>query len=170
MRRAAPWLLFVWLVLAAALFAQVEIQIEGAHGWASALPTWRISDARFLKAFFGGREITGYHVFTFSFMFVAFHFPMVLFNRFSLRTEARIIGCLMLFWVVEDVLWFAMNPAYGIRKFVPENIPWHPHWWLGVPVDYLVFVSVASALFWWSSRRPVLGSAVPVANTPRRPV
>jgi len=149
-------LLLLWVVLASALFAQVEIQIEGANGWASALPTWRIKDAHFLKTFFGGREITGYHVFAFAFMLVVFHFPAVMLQQFSLRIECRIIGCLMLFWVFEDFLWFAMNPAYGIHKLVPESVPWHPHWCLGVPVDYLVFSSVAAVLLWWSFRHPVV--------------
>ncbi|MCU0605802.1 MAG: hypothetical protein MUC33_24470 [Desulfobacterales bacterium] len=33
-----------FLTLAAWLFALLEIQIEGRHGWAQNLPTWRIEN------------------------------------------------------------------------------------------------------------------------------
>jgi len=54
------------------LFAEVEIQIEGAAGWASSL---RLEDRDhwLLDLFWGGRPMTGYHAWVFSFMFLAFH-------------------------------------------------------------------------------------------------
>ena len=48
--------LFGWILLLALLFAQAEIQIEGSHGWASSLPTWRIADAPVLKFLFSGHQ------------------------------------------------------------------------------------------------------------------
>ena len=147
-------LLLAWIALAAALFAQVEIQIEGPHGWAASLPTWRVTDAPPFNALFGGRAITGYHVFVFSFMFCIFHLPLAVAGRFSWRLEARLIGGLMLFWIIEDFLWFVMNPAFGLAKLTPRQVPWHPHWLLGLPADYLVF-TLAAAVLWWSAyRRP----------------
>jgi len=147
-------LLLAWVVLLATLFAQLEIQIEGARGWAAGLPTWRVEDAPILKMFFGGRAITGYHVFAFSFMFCVFHLPLVLTGHFSWRIEARILGSLMLFWLVEDFLWFIMNPAFGFAKFTSQHVPWHPHWLLGMPVDYIVFALLAAALLFTAYRRP----------------
>ena len=138
--------LFLWVVLLAALFAQLEIQIEGDEGWAASLPTWRINGPPIARFLFGGREITGYHIFAFGFMFAAFHLPIALTARASLRLEARILGSLMLFWIVEDVLWFAMNPAYGLGCLTPRHAPWHPHWVMGVPVDYLVFAVGSTVL------------------------
>lgn len=147
-------LLLAWVALLATLFAELEIQIEGASGWAAGLPTWRIADSPVLKLCFGGREITGYHVFAFSFMFCVFHLPLVMAGHFSWRIEARILGSLMLFWIVEDALWFALNPAFGLAKLTPANVPWHPHWFLGVPVDYLVYAMLSAVLLWMSYRRP----------------
>jgi hypothetical protein len=147
-------LLLMWVALLATLFAELEIQIEGAHGWAAGLPTWRVDDAPILKLFFGGRAITGYHVFAFSFMFCVFHLPIVLVGHFAWRIEARILGSLMLFWMVEDFLWFVLNPAFGLAKFTPQHVPWHPHWLLGVPVDYIVFTLLAVALLFAAYRRP----------------
>ncbi len=142
--------LLAWVFILALLFAQAEIQIEGARGWAAGLPTWRMADAPVLRAFFGGREITGYHVFIFSFMAAVFHLPLFLTLRWSWRLEARVLGGLSLFWLAEDVLWFVLNPAYGLARLTPTHVPWHPHWLLGLPVDYFVFPLVATLLLGWS--------------------
>jgi len=154
--RGMPWALLAWIVLLSALFAQVEIQIEGPHGWAAALPTWRLTAIPSLQLLFCGREITGYHVFVFTFMLAAFHLPVVFNGRFSLQIEARIIGSLMLFWILEDVLWFVLNPAYGLARLTPQAAPWHPHWAFGVPVDYLAFPVIGAALIVISFRQPRL--------------
>jgi hypothetical protein len=146
--------LLAWIFFLAVLFAQVEIQIEGTHGWAAGLPTWRIDNAPVLRALFGGREITGYHVFVFGFMAAVFHLPLFLSLRWSWRLEARVLGSLSLFWIAEDVLWFALNPAFGLARLTPACAPWHPHWLLGVPVDYLVFPLVAVGLLGWSYASP----------------
>jgi hypothetical protein len=149
-----PWALLTWIMLLSALFAQAEIQIEGPHGWATALPTWRLTAVPSLQFLFGGREITGYHAFMFTFMLAAFHLPLAINGQFSLQIEARILGSLMLFWILEDVLWFVMNPAYGLARLTPQAAPWHPHWALGVPVDYLVLPVIAAALIALSYRQP----------------
>ena len=44
-------------------------------------------------------------------------------------------GSLMLFWIIEDFLWFVLNPAYGLARFTPVQIPWHHHWLFGVPTE-----------------------------------
>ena len=147
-------LLLLWVAVLATLFAQLEIQIEGARGWAAGLPTWRLEDAPILRPLFGGRTITGYHVFAFGFMFCVFHLTLALTGRFSWRMEARILGSLLLFWIVEDFLWFAMNPAFGLAKLTPQNVPWHPHWLFGVPVDYFVFGLLSVALLLAAYRQP----------------
>jgi len=131
-------------------FAEVEIQIEGAHGWATSLPTWRVEHHPLLDVVWGGRPLTGYHVWVFSFMALVFHLPLAIWGAFSWRLEARILGCLMIFWITEDFLWFILNPAYGWSKLTPTDVSWHKHWLLGVPTDYITFVLVGAGLVWWS--------------------
>ena len=141
-----------WVALLAVVFALVEIQIEGAAGWAANLPTWRIEGHPLLDIFWGGRAMTGYHLYVFLFMFLVFHLPFFICGRFSLKLEARAIGCLMMFWLVEDFMWFVINPAFGFGRFDPEHAPWHRHWALGVPTDYLVFIVLGAGLIWYSYR------------------
>ena len=145
-----PALLVIWTVLTAFFFANVEIQIEGPAGWASSLPTWRVEKHRLLDIFWGGRPMTGYHAWVFSFMFLVFHLGLFIDLTWSLRTEARIIASLMLFWIIEDFLWFALNPAFGIHNFSPDKVPWHKQWFLHIPLDYWTFTVVSALLLWWS--------------------
>ncbi len=145
--RHGPWAVLAWTALMAFLFAKLEIQIEGPHGWAANLPTWRLPKTSRFRRLFGNRDVTGYHVYAFAFMAAAFHLPLVLFGPFSLPFEARILASLAVFWILEDFLWFALNPAFGLARFKPQHVPWHPHWFLGVPVDYLAMSACALALY-----------------------
>lgn len=156
-------LLLSWTVLTAFFFAHVEIQIEGPAGWASSLPTWRIEDHWLLDLFWGGRPMSGYHAWVFSFMFLVFHLGVFIDLRWSLKIEARIIAALMLFWIIEDFLWFVLNPAFGIRRFSPDTIPWHKHWFLNMPVDYWTFTGASALLLLLSyskymDKRTIAGS------------
>ena len=78
-------LLIFWVVLLGFFFAQVEIQIEGAAGWAANLPTWRIEQHWLLDIFWGGRPLTGYHAWVFSFIALFFHFPSIFMQQWSWR-------------------------------------------------------------------------------------
>lgn len=128
----------VMVLVLALLLANEEIQIEGSAGWAANLPTWRIDGGWWLDVFWGGRTMTGYHVFIFSFVALFFHFPFAFSWSWSWRAEARAFAAISLFWVAEDFLWFILNPAFGWANFTPAFVPWHHHWLLGAPTDYWV--------------------------------
>ncbi|MBT3220257.1 MAG: hypothetical protein HN348_14315 [Proteobacteria bacterium] len=145
---------FALLALVAACafwFANVEIQIEGGAGWASSLPvTFRIEEHWLLDIFWGGRAMTGYHAWVFSFMAIVFHLPIAFGGKWSVKLEARVLSSLSLFWIIEDATWFIVNPAFGWAKLTPADVPWHVHWFLGLPTDYWTFGLVGGAFFAWS--------------------
>jgi len=145
-----PWVLLGWVALLSFVFAKVEIHIEGDAGWAANLPTWRIEQHWLLDIFWGGRPMTGYHAWMFSFIAFVFHLPVFMSGQWTLKLEARILGCLMAFWIIEDFLWFVLNPAFGLAKFRPEHVPWHKYWLFFVPVDYIVFSVVGLFLLRYS--------------------
>ena len=140
----------IWVCILALFFAQVEIQVEGAAGWGANLPTWRIEKHWLLDLFWGGRAMTGYHAWIFPFIAMFFHFPFILNQRWSLKMEARVLACIIVFWIIEDFSWFIMNPAYGIANFIPEQVPWHHHWLWKAPVDYWAGIVAAIFLMLWS--------------------
>lgn len=143
-------LLLVGLIVVSFLFAKAEIEIEGKAGWAANLPTWRIEDHPLLQIFWGGRPLTGYHVWMFAFMAAVFHMSLLFDWQWSMEREARILGGLMIFWIVEDFLWFVFNPAFGLSKFNAGSIPWHKRWICFVPVDYAVGLVLGSFMIWYS--------------------
>ena len=48
------------------------------------------------------------------------------------------------FFLIEDFLWFVLNPNFTIKKYTKENIPWHKEWMLGIPtanfVGFAIFI------------------------------
>jgi len=143
-------LTLAWVILLAYFFAHIEIQIEGGAGWAIGLPTWRIEDHWLLDIFWGSRAMTGYHAWTFPFIALFFHFPLFFMGHWSWRAEFRVIGCIMLFWIVEDFLWFVYNPAYGLERFDAHSIVWHKHWLWLAPIDYWFYAGMLLLMLWLS--------------------
>jgi hypothetical protein len=123
---------------ASLLWALMEIEIEGKNGWATGLPTWRIEKHVLLDLFYGGRPLTGYHVWAFAFVFFMFHLPLFWIGAWTWRNELRFIGAYDLFWVMEDFLWFLLNPHFGWKKFRRHEVWWHRRWFLGFPLDYWI--------------------------------
>jgi len=138
------------VLVCAYFFARVEVEIEGDAGWAANLPTWRIEKHPLLDLFWGGRAMTGYHAWMFSFIGLFFHFPLCFMGQWSLQLEARVAACVMLFWVTEDFLWFVINPAFGLGRFRQHIVHWHKHWAWGAPVDYWIFGALSVLLFWYA--------------------
>lgn len=141
----------VFLAASAAVFALLEIQIEGGSGWASALPAWRFQN-RLTRLVMGSRELTGYHLYVHLFVVLLLHLPFALgLAAPTLAAEARILAFLVLFWILEDFLWFVFNPEFGVRRFTREHIWWHaPAWWWIMPREYWIFAPVGVALYLWS--------------------
>ncbi len=127
--------------------AYLEVQIEGPHGWAAALPTWRTLDPR-VTWIFGGRPLTGYHLGLNAFLLLALHWP-VLFKRWSLVDECRVLQSFAVMAFVWDFLWFVLNPSFGLGRYDAAHVWWFRHWLLGVPVDYGVGAAAALLLRLW---------------------
>lgn len=129
----------VFLVMTALIMAHLEVQIEGAAGWAGNLPTWRIEN-RLTRLLLGGRPLTGYHLFFMLFVAVLLHWPCALgLLQPSLAVELRLVSFMLLLWLLEDFFWFIVNPAFGWRAFRRDVIHWHSRSWWGImPREYWV--------------------------------
>jgi hypothetical protein len=131
------------------LLAQVEIQIEGAHGWAEKLPTWKWSDSRLLWVT-NGKPLTGYHLFFTCFILLFFHLPL-LFVPYSRQVEAKIISFFFLTAIFWDFQWFVWNPSWGIRRFLKDDIWWFPKRVMRIPIEYFFFAAasfLSTAILW----------------------
>ena len=157
--------LIIWCIIV----AKLEIHTEGVAGWAKNLPTyryrvegkifrkkpfnqndwiiidhpkwWEVFIRWYSKNLLGNKDWTGYHrwldaVQLFVGMFVISHF----FTPQSWWQAAlRVIAFIYLSWSIEDTFWFILNPAYGLKKYKPEFIPWHAdRWFIFCSRDMLV--------------------------------
>lgn len=116
------------LALTSVFWALLEIEIEGADGWAKNLPTKQFHSIKLGRK----RFLTGYHLYSWLLLATLAHLAFV-FTEWTLSKELYLLtfGCGML--GLEDFLWFIFNPAYGIKKYNPRHVTWHVGWTLGVP-------------------------------------
>jgi hypothetical protein len=124
----------------ALLFALVEIEIEGPHGWAERLPTWfRVTTpvARFYGLFMRGKPLTGYHAVMFVLPLWSFHIGFFGGVSWNWPAEAATLASYMVWVVTWDLIWFLLNPPFGWRRFRRGEIWWHGRTWIGrFPIDY----------------------------------
>jgi len=125
-----------YLFLLSFLLAKLEIQIEGAYGWAEKLPTWRITDPRITR-FLLGKPLTGYHFYLNLVLLAFFHLPLLLASA-SVVLESEILYSYAICCVVWDFLWFVLNPSFGLKRYNPREVWWFKHWVLGLPFEYYV--------------------------------
>jgi hypothetical protein len=137
----------VFMVFMAVILALWEIQIEGGEGWAANLPAWRIKTGWIVRLF-GGRPLTGYHVFLSLFMISFAHFPLF-FTPWTWQLELLLIGFIAGLGLIEDFFWFVFNPHYGIKKFRKGEIWWHKTWWGPMPSMYYYLIIVTGLLIYF---------------------
>ena len=136
----------VFMVFLSVILAIWEIQIEGKEGWAAKLPAWRI-EKRWIIKLTGGRPVTGYHVFMTLFLIATVHLPLF-FVAWSWRLESLLLGFYVGMVLLEDFLWFVLNPHYGIKNFRKGKIWWHTSWWGPVPALYWFLLVICIVLLY----------------------
>lgn len=135
------------MIILAVILALWEIQIEGINGWAGNLPCWRIRKKWIVKIL-GGRPLTGYHFFMISFLTFMVHLP-IFFTVWSWRLECLLLGFLIGLLLIEDFLWFVLNPHYRLKNFKRGKIWWHQRWWGPVPNFFWIGGLIAGLLFYF---------------------
>ena len=128
----------------ALVLAHLEIQIEGPHGWAEKLPTWRWDTPGVRR--WVGKPVTGYHVCLVTCLLLLLHVPQ--FYDASWEREADLLSMFFFLTVTWDFLWFACNRHYGVGRFRKGQIGWFPAWTFGVPRPYFIstVLSLGAAL------------------------
>lgn len=144
----------------AVTLAILEIQIEGAHGWAKNLPTWRPHPknpiSQVWTKIMSGKEATGYHLAMFLFVLLIFHLPYVFGLPLTINHELRTLSLYFMFVVLWDFLWFVLNPHHPLSLFKKEHIEIHKKWIGRIPLDYpisifmsfLVILPIGEFNFW----------------------
>ena len=154
----------------ACVFAFIEIEVEGPDGWAKNLPT--------------PQNVLGhlslYHVFMVSMAaiviagFIYFRSsctasndnkcntltPITPWWKMLLTNIGTFVFHLVLFFLVQDFLWFVFNPAYTIKRYKQSCIPWHKQWFLGIPSFNFMGAAMIAFIIALSPVRKQLGVSV----------
>ncbi len=125
----------------ALLIAVVEIESEGRYGWAQKAPTWY----RKTKWFQPGKPMTGYHVALIPTFFLLFHIPFAFGMEWTLKTEAAALSVYAVWILIEDYLWFVLNPYYGIAGM--KKAWWHDFRFIPEGMWIMVVLSVGTGIF-----------------------
>lgn len=130
----------IYIFILATILAALEVQIEAGNGWAKNIPTWRPNPnkwyAKSYKKIMSGKELTGYHLFMFTFVALIFHLPFFFGINWNIAKELDVLCIFLIFVVIWDYLWFIINPHFTIKNFKGDHIFWHSKWFLGLPTDY----------------------------------
>ncbi len=136
----------IYIFILATVLAILEIQIEGANGWAKNLPTWRPNPnhpmAKIYSRMMSGKELTGYHLTMFSFVFLIFNLPFFFGFPFNLENILKISSLFFIFIALWDFLWFVLNPFHPLKNFAKNN-PNHKAFLFGMPTDYYYSITIS---------------------------
>jgi hypothetical protein len=145
----------------AILIALLEIAIEGKEGWARGLYNFGIYwDSGLGLSLGGGKPWTPYHALLNAVYLLALHVYLWKGEhwrgwRAAAGISARCYAWLFAIWTLEDFLWFACNPFYGLERLTPEHVWWHN--WIGpIPDMYLILPPLSVLLYaasCWASPR-----------------
>ena len=102
------------------LYSLLEIELEAKEGWCKNLPTPVVLG-----------KFTLYHVLM-NIIVIITLLKVYVKNKDDL---AKGIFYIALWFLVEDFMWFVMNPYYKIEKYKKEYIWWHARseWYYGIP-------------------------------------
>ncbi|MBU0706847.1 hypothetical protein KKG41_00560 [Patescibacteria group bacterium] len=133
---------FIWIIIAFASISFWEAYIEGRHGGAAKQVGW------VWKIF--GLRLTGYHIMLFGVTIPLFLLLPIIAYGYDTKLLATVACGYLIGIIIEDFLWFVVNPAYPFRQFRADKVWWYPWIKFGrwrMPLIYPV--ALALALIIW---------------------
>ena len=128
-------LIFLVVQLAMISWSFWEAYMEGDTGWKWNPKWWRINLP-------SGYTYTAYHIWAF-WIFAPLVFivlPLVA-AGFSLRLFWLLLSAYLFGSILEDFMWFVVNPSYPFAKWNPRDTKWYPWITLGrfsLPMSYVI--------------------------------
>ncbi len=132
-----------------------ESHVEGPNVWDKKKYGWKLRFKGFVLKSLGVKELvfSAYHfwlwIITFPILIIVL--PQVLLG-FSLKFTWFLGGVYIIGSVIEDFVYFIVNPYWGLKKWNSKHTP-HP--WLKIgkfefPIPYIIGLLLASLLLWLS--------------------
>lgn len=136
-------LIFIWVWGAFIAMSFWESSVEGRNAWDKGKLGWKIKLGRYVV-------LTKYH-FSVNIMHIFFlTLPFVIYG-WNLRLFGIIFSAAASGMVIEDFMWFVVNPVVKLSEFNPQFASYYP--WFGIgkfklPTFYFIGIGL-SLLSWW---------------------
>lgn len=139
------WMIFLWIWAALTAMAFWEAYVEGRNPWDKRKLGWKL---RLSKNF----VLPAYHFYVFWVMFpLLLTLPFVIYG-WNTRIFGIIASAYFSGVVLEDFLWFVVNPSVKMKEFWTKFTDYYP--WIRMrnkkilPLFYILGILIA-ILFWW---------------------
>ena len=137
-------LIFIWIYAAMIAMSFWEAYVEGRNAWSKGKLGWNLKLGRF--------TLPAYHFFIFWVMWpLLLTLPFIMFDW-----DARLFGIIVSAYfsgmVLEDFMWYVVNPKVKLREFYTSFSDYYP--WLRIsgkkiiPLGYVLGIAVA-VLSWY---------------------
>jgi len=139
-------LVFVWVYSAMISMSFWEAYVEGRNAWDRHKLGWKIK--------IRGYKLTAYHFYLFFVMWpLMLSLPLVI-NGWNIQLFGILVSAYASGLVLEDIMWFVVNPKVSISEWSPRFASYYPWITLGrfhMPVCYFAGIAVAviSWFFLW---------------------
>lgn len=119
-----------------------EAYVEGPHGWAKKQCGWAID--------LWIRKLTAYHFWAWIIMIPLFLLlPLVIFG-FNKSVFWFLVGSYFIGTVVEDFMWFVINPKFSLMNFNSKKVEWHKWIKIGkfeIPDFYIPYLLIGILIY-----------------------
>ncbi len=137
-------LIFIWTYAAFIALSFVEAYVEGRNPWDKRKVGWKLH--------FGKFTFSGYHFFLFFVMLpLLLTLPLVIYG-WDTRLAGILISIYFSALVIEDFVWFVVNPVVKFKEFFTDFTDFYP--WIKIkgkkiiPLGYVLGILIA-VLSWW---------------------
>ena len=140
------FLIFIWIYAAMIANSFWEAYVEGRNAWDKKKLGWKIKIKNY--------TLTAYHFFLFCVMWpLILSLPLIIYGwdtkLFGILISAYFSGL-----VLQDFMWFVVNPAVKLSEFNPKFVNYYPWLKIGklnIPWFYLIgpLISILSWHFLW---------------------
>ncbi len=138
-------LIFIWVILAFISMSFLERSIEGPNAWGKKAYGWKYKISKRLS-------LTEYHFWFWILLILLFTLPLII--NYSTRLLGILISAFSIGFIIEDFVYFIVNPYFGLKKFNKKDANWYH--WIGskniqIPAYYLIgiIVAILSWYFLW---------------------
>ena len=125
------------------LYSLLEIELEAKEGWCKNLPTPVVLG-----------NFTLYHVLMNIIVIISI-LKVYVKDITSLEDITQAIFYIAAWFLIEDFMWFVLNPHFTIDKYKKEHIWWHARrpWYFGIPEHNFIGILVMFVCYCLSNKK-----------------